>query len=287
MNGAGRSCRPFTLVLSGGGARGFAHVGVLRSLEASGYLPDAIVGVSMGAVVGATYALRPDWYRALVDMDTGRLAGLHNLPLDDRAPTHAKLKTLFSYPRVVWDMFWGWGVGVRSLAAGTDLLRTLTGFGNLEGGRVPVAVCATDLLSGERVVMRTGPAADAVYASAALAGVLPPLEWDGQLLSDGVYADIAPIDVAREIGPRTVIAVDAGQPGPPPTIRNGFQAMMRAVEICHQHHARLRFDAADLVLRPDFPSAIDTLNFSAKRECIASGIRAVRLNRDRIEELLG
>lgn len=287
MTRAEQGHRPFTLVLSGGGARGFAHVGVLRALEACGYRPDAVVGVSMGALVGATYALRRDWYGALGEMDTGRLTGMHSLAKDEGASIGRKLQVLFSYPRLVWDMFWGWGVGIHALDAGTDILKKLTGNHSLEDGRIPVAVCATDLLSGERVVLRTGPAAEAVYASSALAGVLPPLQRDGQLLADGVYADIAPIDVAREFGPVTVIAVDAGQSAPPPTIRNGFQALMRAVEICHEHHARLRFDAADLVLRPEFPAAIDTLDFSAKRSCIASGIRVVRHNRERIEALLG
>ena len=281
-----RPHRPFTLVLSGGGARGFAHVGVLRSLESSGYRPDAIVGVSMGAVVGATYALRLDWYRALVDMATDQLAGPHHTPGDGELSLSAKVRALFSYPHVAWDMYFGWGVGIHSLTAGTDILRTLTGDRDLEDGRVPIAVCATDLLAGERVVMRQGPAAEAMYASSALAGVLPPLQHGGRLLADGVYADIAPIDVARELGPPTVIAVDAGQSVPSPAIRNGFQALMRAVEICHQHHARLRFDEADLVLRPEFIKAIDTLDFSAKRECIASGLRAVRINRARLRDVL-
>jgi len=286
MSVAERPHRPFTLVLSGGGARGFAHVGVLRSLEACGYRPDAIVGVSMGAIVGATYALRQDWYGALVDMDTRRLTGPHSYPKDENARLLTKLGVLISYPRIVWDMFLGWGVGIHSLAAGTALLRKLTENGDLEDGRVPVAVCATDLLTGERVVLRAGPAAEAVYASAALAGVLPPLQRDGRLLADGVYADIAPIDVGRGLGPSTVIAVDAGQSVPPPAIHNGFQALMRAVEICHEHHARLRFDAADLVLRPQFSTTIDTLDFGAKRGCIAAGIHVVRHNREQIEELL-
>ena len=65
------------LVLSGGGARGFAHVGVLRALNHLGIYPDLIVGVSMGAAVGATYALNDDWYDALIDMD---ISGFPPLP---------------------------------------------------------------------------------------------------------------------------------------------------------------------------------------------------------------
>ena len=66
----GGAHKPVTLVFSGGGARGLSHAGVLRALVAGGYVPNAVVGVSMGAVVGATYALNDDWYDALVGMDT-------------------------------------------------------------------------------------------------------------------------------------------------------------------------------------------------------------------------
>lgn len=65
-----RSGPSFSIVLAGGGARGFAHVGVLRALEVEGFRPEAIVDVSMGAVIGATCSLRSDWYRALLDLDT-------------------------------------------------------------------------------------------------------------------------------------------------------------------------------------------------------------------------
>lgn len=240
----------------------------------------------MGAVVAVACTLRSDWYRALVEMDTARLSGPHTFQRDANAGYLARIRSLLSYPHVAWDLFRDWGVGVHSLGAGVAFLGDLTGDRDLEDGRIPVAVCATDLLAGDRVVMRHGPVAEAAYASSALAGVLPPLLRDGLLLADGVYADIAPIDVAREMGPSTVIAVDAGQSVPPQAIRNGFQALMRAVEICHLHHAGLRFDDADLVLRPDFSNPIDMLDFGARRDCIAAGARAVRLDRDRIRNLL-
>ena len=88
------------------------------------------------------------------------------------------------------------------------------------------------------------------------------------------------------MGHPIVVAVDAGQSNPPSSIRNGFQALVRAVEICHQHHARLRFGDADLVLRPEFPHPVDTMNFGAKRECIAAGLHVVRFNRGHIRDLL-
>jgi NTE family protein len=175
---------------------------------------------------------------------------------------------------------------MHALGEGEMFLRTLTQDRDLEDGRVPIAVCATDLLSGERVLIRSGNAARAAYASSALAGVLPPLEESGKLLADGAYADIAPIDVARDYGNPIVIAVDPGQPQEAKEVRNGLQAIMRAFDICHTRHADLRFEAADLVLRPVFRRTINALDFDASRECIAAGMRVARDHRGRLEELL-
>lgn len=265
-----------TLVLGGGGARGFAHVGVLRALEALGLRPAAVVGVSMGAVVATTYALRDDWYSALLAMDTDAFPRPFRAVGSARPPIRARVGRFFGYTHAMRDMFLGWGLGTHALFSGARLLRELTLGRNLENGRVPVAVCATDLRSGRRVVFRSGSASAAAYASSALAGVLPPLRRGDQLLCDGAYADIAPVDVARSFGHPLVIAVDAGQPQATTEVQNGFQVLTRALEICSLTHAHLRFEQADLVLRPEFHRAIDTLDFEARRECVAAGIRSVR-----------
>lgn len=277
--------RPFALVLSGGGARGYAHVGVLRVLEACGYRPSAVVGVSMGAVVGVTYALRDDWYSALLEADTSGFPA----PLPARArrlSIAGQAQAFYRYAHALWDTALDWGVGVHALTQGQAFLRALTRGRKLEDGRVPIAVCTTDLRSGERVILRSGSAAQAIYASSALAGVVPPLQRSGTLLADGAYVDLAPIDVAREYGNPVAIAVDPGQLMEASAIHNGLQAITRAFEICHRHHAELRFGEADLVLRPTFRRPIDTLDFDAKRECVAAGMRAVRLRRRTLEELL-
>lgn len=278
--------RPFTLVLSGGGARGFAHLGVLRALEAEGYRPAAIVGVSMGAVVGVTYALRRDWYRAVLEVDTHSLPGPVYVSGEARRSPGSWLHEAGGKVRSLFDVVFGWGPGARALPAGRRVLRSLTAGGRLEEARVPVAVSTTDLTSGRRCVLRTGEAAEALYASIALAGILPPLEYDGRLLADGVYADIAPIDVARAFGHPVVIAVDPGQALVTTEIRHGYQALLRAVEVCQLRHADLRFAEADLVLRPAFTRVIDTLDFGARRDCTAAGLRVVRRHREVLHELL-
>jgi NTE family protein len=281
-----RPHRPFALVLGGGGARGFAHLGILRALEHYGYRPCLVVGVSMGAVVGVTYAQREDWYEAVLDMKLGDFPG----PVESRVgggnPVVRAVSTTLATLRLLWAVFTDWGPGARSREAGLRELRRLVGHGSLDRGRVPVVVTATDLRSGERVVLRTVPADDAVYASAALAGVLPPLELGQLLLADGAYTDLAPVDVARELESATVIAVDAGRLDRAGEISNGFQALVRAVDICHRQHAHARLAAADLVLRPTFNRSIDTLEFSARRECVAAGLRNVRAERESIHALL-
>ena len=281
-----RAHRPFALVLGGGGARGFAHLGILRALEHYGYRPCLIVGVSMGALVGATYAHRDDWYEAVLDMELGDFPG----PVESRGGgghrvVRAVLKTLATL-RLLWAVFRDWGPGARAREAGLRELRRLVGHGSLDRGRIPVVVTATDLRSGDRVVLRTVPSDDAVYASAALAGVLPPLELGQLLLADGAYTDLAPVDVARGLESATVIAVDAGRLDRAGEISNGFQALVRAVDICHRQHAHARLAAADLVLRPTFHRSIDTLEFSARRECVAAGLRNVRAERESIRALL-
>lgn len=278
--------RPYALVLAGGGARGFVHAGVLRGLEAIGLAPDVVVGVSMGALVGVTYALREDWYETLERMDTSGLPGPHRLLAGPDAGWLERLGTMGAAGRLVWNMIVGWGIGGRSVDFGRSLLRTLTLGRRLEEARLPVAVGATDLTTGERVVLRSGSAEEAIYASSALAGIVPPLHRGGRVLCDGSYADSAPIDVARTLAGSLVVAVDPGQELVAGPVRSGVHTLIRAIEICHTQHDALRFEDADLVLRPRFRRSIDTLEFDARRECIAAGLRIVRSRRRDLEALL-
>jgi NTE family protein len=279
------NARPFTLVLAGGGARGYAHAGVLRGLQRIGLKPAGLVGVSMGAVVAATYALREDWYEALLSVD---LSGSRDAPRGLRSIGEhgAAIRRAWRYAHTTWNMVTGWGAPDETVEAGRAALDELLGAGRLDGGRVPVTVCATDLRSGTRVELSSGPAAPAVLASSALAGVLPPVERDGLLLVDGAYADVAPVDVARRMGAPVVISVDPSQGAEGKAFTNGLQVVMRAMEICHLTHAHLRIGGADLVLRPEFNGSIDVLDFGARRRCVAAGIRVVRARKAEIERAL-
>ncbi len=173
------------------------------------------------------------------------------------------------------------------MRAGRAALRELFGGADLTEGRVPVAVSSTDLLSGERVVIREGPAADAVYASSALAGVFPPERRGPRLLADGAYTDICPIDVARDLGCECIVAVNPGWLRVVEGVDTGLQAILRATEICYLHHSSLRFEEADVVIKPPFRRAIETLEFAAYRECIAAGMRGVRERSEALTRMRG
>lgn len=176
---------PFSLVLSGGGAHALAHIGVLKALEHHGLVPSAVVGVSMGAIVGTVYALNTDWYDRL----KGAALGVFSQPVGFPAGSfRARVQTLSTARRVAASMMTGWGVGTHALSYEWSLLHRLTRLKHLEEARIPLAVTATDLRSGERVVMQTGDAAKAAYASSAIPGLFPPLEWQGRLLADGGLA---------------------------------------------------------------------------------------------------
>jgi NTE family protein len=277
------SHRPFTLVLSGGGARGLAHVGVLHALERAGFVPSAIVGVSMGAIVGATYALNPDWYRAFVGAD---LSGLPRYTRHEGRGAAARLRRLAAEGYYLRHLLRAWGPLTPAVHTIMDLLEGLTLGKDLAEVRLPFAAVATDLRSGQRIVMREGRAAEAVYASSALAGMLPPAQHNGSLLADGAYADVAPVDVARSLAPGATIAVNPTNGVTPPVLHNGLQVLQRSIEIAYQRQAAARFGEADLELTVSFSRPVATTDFAHRRTCIAAGIRAVRRHREPLQLLL-
>jgi len=282
--GSDRGAAPaYSLVLSGGGARGFVHVGALRALEHFGHPPAAIVGVSMGAIVGATYGLNPNWYRALVNMDT---SGLPVLPDFSTPGVGNRLRNVYRAQQFVSGSWFGWGLGEATHAWGLNLLRDLTLNRHLDAARLPVCVTATDLSTGERVALRDGLAWEGAYASSALAGILPPAEIGGRMLIDGGYSDLAPVDLARQMVDGPVVAIDVSRRLRGGLPANGLQAMIRGLEICQNEHASLRFSTADIVLKPVLDPPVDTLDFGEKRRVIAAGTWMVRRHWAEIDRVI-
>jgi len=267
--------RRIGLALGGGGVRGLAHVGVLRVLAEAGVPIDSIAGVSMGAIVATAYALTdrfPDDLLALVGgFDVGAFKALPRS--SEPGGVWTSVRRLIDVERFLISNLFSWGVVHDKGAA---LAEALTGERRLEDAKVPLGIVACDLRSGESVVFRTGSAALALQASAALPGFFRPVEHDGRLLADGGYVGVVPTWVAREMGADVVIAVDADPMHALDDIQDGLHALLRALDITSQRYKEALLDDADVVIRPDFGGPVETLDFSRIDECVEAGARAAR-----------
>ena len=171
------------LALGSGSARGWAHIGVIRALQEAGIQIDLVCGSSVGAVVGAAYAL-------------GELDRLEEWALGLTG------RTVFSF--MDFKLSGGMLKGERVI----EFFRKQLSDRAIETLPVPFAAVATSLYSGSEVWLRTGSTMDAVRASMALPGLFTPAERDGRLLVDGGLVNPVPVSLARAMGADVVIAVD-------------------------------------------------------------------------------
>jgi NTE family protein len=273
------------IVLGGGGVRGLAHVGVLNALARAGVAPDVIVGVSMGALVGATYAAREDWREALETVGRERLPSFAEA--EEEGLALARMRSLVRSARRLAPTVWTWGrQGYEEY--GRSTLRALLGdVAAFEDLRVPLAVTSTDLLAGERIVITEGDLVSAVLASGAIPGLARPVVRDGRTLIDGGFVDPAPVDVARDLGADVVIAVHVGQHAGPLETDTWAMTLLRGLEIGQRRFADERLAHADLVLRPDFGERVNVLNVSAVTDVVRCGNVCARANLDALRALLG
>lgn len=216
---AGAGKRPkVCVVLSGGGARGFAHVGALAALENLRIPIDCIVGTSMGAVVGGLYAsglTADDISQRFAAMDWTRLA-------DDRVDrTELRLQQKavdFDYP---FALELGLRDGALKLPAGVvagsrfeltlrEWLQPAAAIQDFDRLPIPYRSVSTDLESGQEVVLKSGRLFEAIRASMSVPGLFSPVVMDGRLMADGGLVKNLPVDVARGLGADVIIAVNIG-----------------------------------------------------------------------------
>lgn len=177
-----------TLALSGGGVKGFAHIGAIRTLEKEGYHIRGVAGTSAGGLVGALYAAgySPDEMEdRLQDIDQG---------------------TLFS--RLHGD-----GPSLLGFSGVSSILSSLLGARTFDDLRLPLAITATDLSTGLPVIIKSGRLIDSVLATSAVPGVFPPRLQDGHMLVDGAVTNPIPVAEARALFPHVpVVAVVLSPP---------------------------------------------------------------------------
>jgi NTE family protein len=207
------------LVLSGGGARGAAHLGVLRALERMRIPVDVITGTSMGAIVGAAYASGTsvaELETLLPQLDTATLLDDRparvDLPLRRKADDYLPfIGPEFGFRRGRLQAPRG---AVSGVALEAVLRRLLTVSGETDFSRLPIPfqAMATDVETGDAVLLRGGNLASAMRASMAVPGAIAPIEIDGRLLVDGGLVRNLPVEEARAMGAEVVIAVNVGTP---------------------------------------------------------------------------
>ena len=238
------------LVLSGGAARAFAHLGVLRVLEREGLRPDLVVGSSAGAMVGAYYALGMPIAR--IEAQAARL----NLPtLIDIDP----VKTLLG----------GLGLGLAKGQRLEAFLRESLDV-PLQSLSIPFIAVATDLNTGEPVPLNHGDTPRALRASSAVPGLYEPVRVGENVLGDGQISSPLPVAVARALGARVVIAVDVVYPPQNASLTSPMAVLFQTVTISTYRHLLREREQADLVVRPVIPPTND-LALSDREWLIAAG----------------
>jgi NTE family protein len=237
------------LALGGGAARGFAHVGVIKALEAQGIVPDLIVGTSAGSLVGALYA------GGMSGFDLQKAA----LAMDDSAVAD------FSLPNR----------GVIKGEALQDYVNTALGGRTIERLPRPLAIVATDLQSGEAIVFRAGNTGLAVRASSSVPGVFQPARINGRDVVDGGLVSPVPVRIARSLGADIVIAVDiSAQPREQKTA-SSFEILLQSFAIMGRSIATLELKEADVVVSPATGGIAGT-DFKSKHLAILEGERAMQ-----------
>jgi NTE family protein len=268
------AAKTWALVLMGGGARGLAHVGVLRALETNGLAPGIITGTSMGGIIGGCYA-------AGVSAAT-LTEWLGGLRIDDFSRKGAppkifkRPKNLFEYVLLAdyKNRFFG-RLGLDKSDAIEAYLKGCVGRVRIEDLPVKFACNAVDLVSGQEILFTKGPLSKALRATMSLPLVFAPVRMGSRLLLDGGIVNSAPVEAARAMGAEVVVLVDIHRPlkrMPASRIKSALQIIQRTIEVASAASFEERARAADLVIR--IPVDLGILEFSETRRIAKKGERA-------------
>ena len=245
------------LILGGGGARGLAHIGVLKALEENGIPIDMVIGTSMGAMVGAVYAQNPDSkelekkFVSFLKSERFQSIGINRFDKEHSEPDNLleqitkKIKR-----RVIINL----AAHRQSLFKGERLMvaiNQLINEGLIQDAKLPFACSALDLSKLEEVIFDQGDMRTAVSASSSIPGFLPPVEIDDELFVDGSICTNFPWDYTRDHGADIIIAVDV-------TLKNTqivnpdnvIDIIMRTSMAANYKINRLALDNVDFVIRP-------------------------------------
>ena len=235
------------LALGGGAARGFAHIGVIKALEAQGIVPDIVVGTSAGAVVGALYSSGLSGFelqKMALEIDEGQI-GDWSLP--DRGVFKGEALQNF----------------INRAVANRPLEKLPRSF----------AVVATDLKSGESALFRSGNTGMAVRASSAVPGVFQPVNINGRDYVDGGLVSPIPVRAARSLGANFVIAVDISANPRDARTTSTVDVLLQTFAIMGRSISRYETTEADVVIRP-VTAELPATDFAGRHRAVLEGEKA-------------
>lgn len=269
------------LALSGGAARGLAHIGVIQELEARGISVQVVSGTSMGALIGGLYAagLSADSLegvaRAFNEADVfADQVPRSFLSAEQRIFDERFLLTLpirDGGVRLPGGALEGSTV-TRALEKATWRTQAIRTFDDLPR---PFAAVATDLRSGQAVVLRRGGLAEAIRASIAIPGLFQPVERDGRLLVDGALVRNLPAGDARRLGAELLICSDVSTPPENRDYDSVVDILSTAISVESQRHINEQYDLCDVVLRP-VDEDLTAADFQALERWVSLGRTAVQ-----------
>jgi NTE family protein len=277
-------------VLSGGGAKGFAHIGVLKVLEEVGFKPDMITGTSMGSVVGGLYAIG---YRS----DTLEKIIL-STEWDDIVYDRVSRKTLNAIERERYDRFFvkfnfegtkiisysGLVKGTRVQNMLTQLCLPAAGVTDFKKLPIPFVCVATNIQTGEKVVLSKGSLPEAIRASMAIPSLFTSMEIDGKVLVDGGLTQNYPIVEAKDLGADYIIGVDVGTKSSKEDLNSLVNVMMESMFL----HGYQNFDEEkkylSINIKPDV-SGFSPLDFERGDTIMKIGEAAARAQIEELKQL--
>lgn len=279
------------LALGGGGARGLAHIGVLKVLERENIPIDLITGTSMGAIIGGVYALKKDI--PAIGKIAEKYSKISEFSIDlsfskkERKDKPLFLKRMSDFLKRGYILnlelrrqYINEGEGVKKI------IKDLVDDRAFTDNKIPFAAVAADLVSGEKVIIRKGKLFDALLASTSIPGMFPPVILDKKILVDGGIVDVVPIQTAKSLGANFVIAVSVSQ-----TIKkraefsNAVEILFRSDSITSAELRKLQLSFADVVITPKV-GRFHWSNFSKPEQCIREGEIAAQNAISEIKEKL-
>jgi len=263
MTPAGMARQPrVALVLGGGAAKGFAHVGVIRVLEQEKIPIHMIVGTSVGSLIGGLYAANPnsfdlEWLAFKIDRSDildfsivySKLGPVQGAKLEGFIEQNVKVK-------------------------------------RVEDTKIPFIPVATDLNTGETILLEKGSLAKSIRASSSIPGIFVPVTFDNRMLVDGGVTNNVPCDIARAKGADIVIAVnlhkDVKSQGAPETL---VDIIAQSINIMMRETTRNRLASADVLIEPE-AKGVSMFDFTHKKRLMEEGMKATREAMPKIKALL-